>query len=77
MNVSVAFGPGGTVAIDGYDNGDVYLRDTATGKKTATHPVKRPRRQGRAAREHAGVQPGRRTLAVGANSDVYLWPVKS
>jgi WD40 repeat protein len=72
--VLVAFGPGGTTLAVGYDNGDVYLWDTATRKVTGI--LHGPGKGTRAVASLAFGPGG--TLSVGAtNGDVYLWHVNS
>ena len=69
---SVAFGPGGTTMAVGYDNGDVYLWDTATEKVTdILHgPAGGTGGVSAVASGPAG------TLDIGAaNGDVYLWHI--
>ena len=74
----VAFGPGGATVAVGYDSGDVYLWDTATKKITdILHGPGPGPGDGTGGVSAEAFGPGG-TLAVGAaNSNVYLWPVKS
>jgi serine/threonine-protein kinase len=73
--VIVAFGPGGTILAIGYNNGDTRLWDTTT-KKTTEILHEPGARIGRGV-DALAFGPGG-MLAVGsADSDVYLWPVKS
>ena len=70
---SVAFGPGGATMAVGYDNGDVYLWDTAA-EKTAEILHGPAGRAGGVSALTFG--PGG-TLAVGAAiGDIYLWHIK-